>query len=146
MDRAVSFRTMRETIGLPAIVTTDVWCMGTKCSRTIRCAQAVPSRPQVSGEINLCSGFLLGQVISVMIALASMSAASLDDRGVNLPSFINLINYSLITLAFLTPMVLRSRTLKLPWWRYALYALVRDHVAGMSVAMKLAPPNLPRHS
>lgn len=67
----------------------------------------------------------LGQVLSVLIALMSMSAASLDDRGVNLPSFVNFINYSLITISFVGPMLVRRRSLGLPWWRYAVYALVR---------------------
>lgn len=73
---------------------------------------------------NMCQSLILGQVLSILIALASMSAASLDDRGVNLPSFVNLINYSLITVAFLGQMVVSRRSLSLPWWRYAVYALV----------------------
>ncbi|CAM9202490.1 unnamed protein product [Scytosiphon promiscuus] len=69
---------------------------------------------------------LLGQVLSALIALMSISAASLDDRGVNLPSFVNFINYVFIMLGFFFPMLLSrpSLELALPWWRYALYAAV----------------------
>lgn len=127
MDQPVTFYTMRETIGIPALVGPDAWWIGRKRTPSSICTQTAPRRPCAPEEIrqqNLCSGLLLGQVLSVLIALASMSAASLDDRGVNLPSFLNLMNYSFITLAFFVPMVLRPRPLKLPWWRYALYALV----------------------
>lgn len=130
MDGSVSFHTVRETIGLPAIVGTDAWLMSTKYARTSAYSQATLLRDGESDDArgqNRCSSLLLGQVISMLIAIASMSAASLDDRGVNLPSFMNLINYSFISLTFLVAMMLRSRPLKLPWWRYALYALVRAH-------------------
>lgn len=88
----------------------------------------------------LWQGIVLGQLLSALVALISMSAASLDDRGVNLPSFVNLINYTLLTVAFLGPMVVTRRSLNLPWWRYALYALVslRWGEAGAGVPLDVA--------
>lgn len=73
------------------------------------------------------SSILLGQVLSVLIAMMSMSAASLDDRGVSVPSFVNFLNYGITACVFfLLPLALgrRPQRLSLPWWRYALYALV----------------------
>lgn len=76
---------------------------------------------------NVLNSIVLGQVLSLLIATISMSAASLDDRGVNLPSFVNFVNYSTIMIVFFLPMVFArgSLQLSLPWWRYALYSLVR---------------------
>lgn len=78
---------------------------------------------------------VLGQVLSVLIALMSMSAASLGDRGVNLPSFVNFINYTLITVCFLGPMLVRRRSLGLPWWRYAAFALVSIQLSKRETAL-----------
>lgn len=70
---------------------------------------------------------MLGQLLSALIALMSISAASLDDRGVSLPSFLNFINYGNLMVVFFFPMLVSRGSLQLsmPWWRYALYALVR---------------------
>lgn len=79
---------------------------------------------------------ILGQVLSLLIAIMSMSAASLDDRGVNLPSFVNFVNYSTIMLVFFFPLLMSRREslqLTLPWWRYALYALVRRETSITAV-------------
>lgn len=78
------------------------------------------------GRSNICSSICLGQVLSALIAMMSMSAASLHDRGVNLPSFVNFVNYSTLMVVFFFPMLFTRGSLKLslPWWRYALYALV----------------------
>lgn len=69
----------------------------------------------------------LGQVLSFLIACMSMSAASLDDRGVSLPNLLNFLNYGFICLVFFCPMLVRQRgslKLQLHWLRYAFYALV----------------------
>lgn len=70
----------------------------------------------------------LGQVLSFLIACMSMSAASLDDRGVSLPNLLNFLNYGFICLVFFVPMMVRRRgslKLQLHWFRYFFYALVR---------------------
>lgn len=75
----------------------------------------------------------LGQVLSFLIACMSMSAASLDDRGVSLPNLLNLLNYAFICLMFFVPLMVRRRgslQLHLHWSRYAFYALVRDASAA----------------
>lgn len=84
------------------------------------------SEPESAPKPNLCGSIALGQVLSALIAVMSMSAASLDDRGVSLPSFVNFVNYSTIMVVFFFPMLLTrgSLQLSLPWWRYAVYALV----------------------
>lgn len=89
-----------------------------------RCCEKLAKLPR-----SVCfRNIMLGQVLSLLIAIMSMSAASLDDRGVNVPSFVNFVNYSTIMLVFFFPLVLSKRAslkLTLPWWRYAFYALVR---------------------
>lgn len=88
-----------------------------------RCCEQLEKLPR-----SVCfRNIMLGQVLSLLIAIMSMSAASLDDRGVNLPSFVNFVNYSTIMLVFFVPLLMARRDslqLTLPWWRYAFYALV----------------------
>lgn len=90
--------------------------IATSCSRTEK-----PARSS-----SACRNILLGQVLSVLIATMSMSSASLSDRGVNLPCFVNFLNYGMITVFFFLPKLIAQGSLQLtvPWWRYALYALV----------------------
>ncbi|CBJ31019.1 conserved unknown protein [Ectocarpus siliculosus] len=75
-----------------------------------------------------CRTMVLGQILSLLIAMMSISAASLDDRGISIPSFVNFVNYSFIMALFFFPMLFSwfqgSLQLTLPWWRYAFYALV----------------------
>lgn len=108
--------------------------LGTK----VGVAPLTPSSPGANGTCfsepdegkdrrgHICSSIFLGQVLSALIAMMSMSAASLHDRGVNLPSFVNLVNYSTLMVVFFFPMLFTRGYFKLslPWWRYALYALV----------------------
>lgn len=70
---------------------------------------------------------VLGQFLSLLIATMSMSTASLGDRGVNLPSLLNCINYAVLALLFFVPRVVSrgSMKLSLPTWQYVLYSLVR---------------------
>lgn len=63
---------------------------------------------------------LMGQFISVVLATAGMSAASLSDRGVNLPTLCNMCGYLLLSIFLLGI----RRPLALPLWRYALFAVV----------------------
>lgn len=81
-----------------------------------------------------CRTMILGQILSLLIAMMSISAASLDDRGISIPSFVNFVNYSFIMALFFFPMLFSwfqgSLQLALPWWRYAFYALVSRCVAG----------------
>ena len=90
--------------------------IASSCSRT--------EKPPRSSSA--CRNILLGQVLSVLIATMSMSSASLSDRGVNLPCFVNFLNYGMITVLFFLPKLIAqgSPQLTVPWWRYALYALV----------------------
>ena len=85
------------------------------------------SRTEKPPRSSACKNILLGQALSVLIATMSMSSASLSDRGVNLPCFVNFLNYGMITVFFFLPKLLAGGSLQLsvPWWRYALYALVR---------------------
>lgn len=82
----------------------------------------------VTRNKQLCNGLLLGQVLSALMAATGISAASLDDRGVSLPTFVNLLNYALIALVFFGRMLCKRSSLHLPWWRYALFALVSDRL------------------
>lgn len=90
------------------------------------------SPPDKPAKRSIWTSIMLGQVLSALIAIMSMSAASLDDRGVNLPSFLNFLNYGSLTIAFLVPQIFSGRWLRLsrPWWRYAVYALVSTSTTG----------------
>eukprot|EP00752_Nemacystus_decipiens_P002872 g2673.t1 len=75
-------------------------------------------------------------VLSFLIACMSMSAASLEDRGVSLPNLLNFLNYAFICLMFFFPMMVRRRgslNLQLPWFRYAFYSLVDVEANTLSV-------------
>lgn len=125
----MGFRGMRDSGGIPdsGDMFEESFWGGGKAISNGGTQLEVPSDSSSNEQLRkkkLWQGIGLGQVLSLLIALASMSAASLDDRGVNLPSFVNFVNYALITLAFLGPVLLGQRPLSLPWWRYALYALV----------------------
>ncbi|CAM9445066.1 unnamed protein product, partial [Phaeothamnion confervicola] len=61
---------------------------------------------------------ILGQLISVSLAGCGIAAASLSDRGINLPLTLNFFNYALLSFYLLG----LRRPLGLPMWRYALYA------------------------
>lgn len=92
--------------------------IASSCSRT--------EKPPRSSSA--CRNILLGQVLSALIATMSMSSASLNDRGVNLPCFVNFLNYGMITVFFFLPKLFSqgcALKLTVPWWRYALFALVR---------------------
>jgi len=72
---------------------------------------------------------VLGQLLSLLVAGMSISAASLEDRGVSLPCLVNFLNYAFIFVFFSAQMVARmyaagSVRISLPLWRYALYAFV----------------------
>lgn len=77
---------------------------------------------------------MLGQILSLLIAMMSISAASLDDRGISIPSFVNFVNYGFIMALFFFPILFSwfqgSLQLTLPWWRYAFFALVSRWVAA----------------
>lgn len=105
--------------------------IASSCSRTEK-----PARSN-----SACRNILLGQVLSVLIATMSMSSASLSDRGVNLPCFVNFLNYGMITVFFFLPKLIAqgSPQLTVPWWRYALYALVSTKEGPPCPALFLAP-------
>ncbi|CAN0177044.1 unnamed protein product, partial [Laminaria digitata] len=70
---------------------------------------------------------LLGQVLSVLIATMSMSSASLNDRGVNLPCFVNFLNYGMITL-----IVSRYATPPPPWYHPWTWTVTRRYCLLLS--------------
>ncbi|CAM9417503.1 unnamed protein product [Discosporangium mesarthrocarpum] len=57
-----------------------------------------------------------------MIAAVGMSSASLADRNVSLPTFVNMLNYLLLACFYLFPRL--GKKLHLPWWKYALFSMV----------------------
>lgn len=72
---------------------------------------------------------LLGQVLSLLVASMSISAASLEDRGVSLPCLMNFLNYAFVFVFFSAQLVARmfktgSVRLRSPLWKYARFAFV----------------------
>ncbi|KAG5178733.1 hypothetical protein JKP88DRAFT_281000 [Tribonema minus] len=78
------------------------------------------------------SNLALGQVISFFISGASIAAASLSDRGMNFPVFMSFIVY----LCLCGYLVRVRRPLRLPVWRYAVYALM-DVEANFLVVLSI---------
>lgn len=115
VDRSLSSPDSQDQAVVPIQPVVNPDGIASSCSRTEK-----PARSS-----SACRNILLGQVLSVLIATMSMSSASLSDRGVNLPSFVNFLNYGMITVFFLPRLIAQgSLQLTVPWWRYALYALV----------------------
>ncbi len=61
-------------------------------------------------------------LLSCFIAGTSFCASSLADRGVMMPSFLNMLSYTLLAIVH-TPFII-GQPLKLPCWRYWAYAVL----------------------
>ena len=67
---------------------------------------------------------VLGQVISIMNTLTGIFSATLADDGISIPTIQSSLNYFLLApLLLLAYPKIRAEGLRLPWWRYALWAL-----------------------
>mmetsp|Transcript_56001 Transcript_56001/g.124919 ORF Transcript_56001/g.124919 Transcript_56001/m.124919 type:complete len:369 (+) Transcript_56001:52-1158(+) len=88
----------------------------------------VEVREQTTGHSLLASlafrSLVLGQVIAVMNTLTGIFSSTLTEDGVNIPTIQSSLNYLMLApLLVLAYPQIRSEGLKLPWWRYALWAL-----------------------
>eukprot|EP00435_Cladocopium_sp_Y103_P036059 s1426_g9.t1 len=67
---------------------------------------------------------LLGQLISVLNTFTGVFSSTLADSGINLPSTQSSLNYLLLALLLCRELPrIREEGLRVPWWRYALWAL-----------------------
>ncbi|CAE7946998.1 ddx52 [Symbiodinium sp. KB8] len=84
---------------------------------------------EVLGSRRLCTSvsltsLLLGQVISVMNTLTGIFTSTLASDGISIPTIQSSLNYLLLApLILLAYPQIRQEGLRLPWWRYALWAL-----------------------
>lgn len=114
------------------------------------CCSQLPEKLLQFAKSRCFRSIVLGQVLSFLIACMSMSAASLQDRGVNLPNLLNFLNYAFICVVFFCPMIVRRRgslKLQLHPLRYAFYALVSSpSLAQPSVGARAVAVLLSRSS
>ncbi|CAL1129973.1 unnamed protein product [Cladocopium goreaui] len=67
---------------------------------------------------------LLGQLISVLNTFTGIFSSTLADAGINLPSTQSSLNYLLLVLLLCRELPrIREEGLRVPWWRYALWAI-----------------------